>query len=244
MTNKTRKRVLRVPEKLPVINTYIFKEKEVDTSAEELKKQEDIKQRLERLQKFKEAEKKKLEEIEMLQKEQLQKLDNKIEDIKLYKQGNPEDVVYGAFLENQSEDGVQVKIYDSEPCETFEYNTADNSFQESLMDFFKDTPSVINEVVDNPLRKVEKIIMEEPKKITKPATPIDFTKNVKALIDERKNTINPQYTKPEIPTIVKPVQLIDQIIPHRNNTVVSASGRGRGPTSRTSSKLSDYKRNM
>ncbi len=244
MSSKPRKRTLKVPEKLPIINTDIFKEKEVDLTTEELKKQEDIKQRLERLQKFKEAEKKKLEEIEMLQQQQLQKLDHQIEDIKMYKQGNPDDIVYGAFLENKGEDGVQVKIYDSEPCETFEYNTADNSFQESLMEFFKDTPSVINEEI-SPLRKVEKIIMEEPKKIKKADTPSDFTKNVKALIDERKGNLNPQYIKQEpCVTVARPIQIVDQIIPHRNNNVVSSLNRGRGPTSRTVSKLSDYKRNV
>lgn len=247
MANKSRKRVLRVPSTLPSINTEIFKEKEIDLSAEELRKQEELKERAERLKKFKEAEQKKLEEIERLQQQELQKLDNKIEDIKTYKEGDTDQPVYGAFLQNKGEDGVQVKIYDSEPCENFEYAATDTSFQDSLMEFFKDVPAVINEAntVSSQVRKIEKIIMEAPKEVKKADTPIDFTKNVKALIDERKNMVNPQYVKPGVSVetpIVKPLQIIDQILPHRNNNVVSAVGRGRGPTSRTGSKLSDYKR--
>lgn len=246
MANKTRKRVLRVPQQLPTINTEVFKETEVDLSVEEQKKQEELKERLERLKRFKEAEQKKLEEIERLQQEELRKLDNKIEDIKTYKEGDTDQPVYGAFLANQGEDGVQVKVYDSEPCEKFEYAAADTAFQESLMEFFKDVPAVINESIPEP-KKIEKIIMETPKEIKKAESPLEFTQNVKALIDERKKNVNPQYFKTEAPIVAattppKIIPINDQVLPHRNNTVTSLSGRSRGPSSRAGSKLSDYKR--
>lgn len=246
MVNKNRRKVFKVPENLPAINTDLLKEKEVDLSSIEIKKQEDLKERLERLKRFKEAEKKKLEEIERLQQAELQKLDNKIEDIKTYKEGDTDKPVYGVFLENQGEDGVQVKVYDSESCEKFEYAADNTTFQESLMEFFKDVPAVINEVELGP-RKVDKIIMEAPKEIKKPDKPIDFTKNVKALIDKRKNMVNNQYVKHENPIAQvsdKLEQIIDEIIPHRNDSVLKSTGRSSGPTSRTSGKLSNYKRGM
>lgn len=255
MANKTRKRILRVPQQLPIINTDVFKEKEIDLTAEEQRKQEELKERAERLKKFKEAEQKKLEEIERLEQEQLRKLDNKIEHIKTYKVGDTDQPVYGAFLENanKDEDSIQVKVYDSiephviqsKPCETFEYAAVDTAFQESLMEFFKDIPAVINEANSVALpKKVEKIIMEAPKEIKKAESPSDFTKNVKALIDERKNINNPVYVKPEAPApiAVKPLLITEQLLCHRTDTVVSSVGRARGPTSRTSSRLSDYKR--
>lgn len=245
MANKNRKKVLKVPEKLPSIDTSFFKEKEIDTSAEELKKQEELKERIERLKKAKEAEKKKLEEIERLQQEELQKLDNIIEDIKTYKEGDTDKPVYGSFLENQGEDGVQVKIYDSESCENFEYAVADTSFQESLMEFFKDVPAVINEGLVGP-RKVEKLIIDTPIEIKKPDTPIDFTKNIKALIDNRKHIDNIRHVKPGISenTVSNPkiLQIVDQVLPHRNDNILQSVGRCRGPTSKTSSKVSSYKR--